>query len=168
MNNSLSTLVRSSLVVPVGKSGAVSRNMSKAAEAMIDASALSIVSTAIYGKGTAKKLAVAQLTGLHTVEYFTNRDSIDGGEWADFLMALIARHGEKTFNPASMKGKAGASAYMRTTIQAIELAGACDGWNDKLQERMAQAEQDAANVDRLHEAALVAARLAAEAAKVGE
>ena len=166
--SNLTNLVKSSLVVPVGKSGAVSRSMSKLAEAMVDASALSIISTAVYGKGASKKLAIAQLEGLHTVDKFTARDEIDGGEWADFLMALIARHGEKTFNPATMKGKAGAAAYMRVTLQAIELKGTCDGWTDKLQETMKHAEIDAFHVERLVQVALERAREAAELAAAEE
>ena len=162
--NAIATLVRTNLVVPVGKTGKVSKSNEKAASVLQEASALATISAAVLGSGAIKKLAVMQLQGLHTVEYFTSRESIDGGEWADFLTALVARHGSGTFNPATMRGKNGAVAYVKTTIAALELKGAVDGWTDKLQTKLGIAEEDLANVERLVAAAMAAAAVAAPAA----
>lgn len=160
--SNLSNLVNANLLVPVGKNGKVSRSIERVASVMAEASAAAVISAAVYGKGAAKKLAVMQLTGLHTVEHFTGRSAIDGGEWSDFLMALVARHGEKTYNPTTMKGKSGVVSYMRTTVSALELKGACDGWTEALSKKMAAAEEDAAHADRLMFAAVEAAAKAAE------
>lgn len=160
--SSIQSFVAASLLVPVGKSGKVSKQNEKAASVMAEASATAILSAAIVGKGAVKKLAIAQLQGLHTVEYFTNRDEIDGGEWADFLQALVARHGIATFNPSTMKGKRGVVAYLNTTRTAIEVKGASDDWSKALQARFAQVEEDLAHAERLMDVANIKASLAAE------
>lgn len=159
----IQALVSANLMVPVGKNGKVSKATNRAAAVMQDASAKAIISAAVFGKGTTKKLAVLQLQGLHTVEYFTNRAEIDGGEWADFLQALVARHGERTFNPSTMRGKAGVVSYLRTTRSAIELKGATDDWTDALTKKLAQVEEDLFHAERLMQVAIEAAARATEA-----
>jgi hypothetical protein len=161
---SIATFVASNLLVPTGKNGKVSKQNEKAASVMADASATAILSAAIIGKGAVKKLAIAQLQGLHTVEYFTNRAEIDGGEWADFLQALVARHGVATFNPATMKGKKGVVAYLNTTRTALEVKGASDGWTNSLTSKMATIEEDLFQAERLLDVANIKAALAAEQA----
>lgn len=161
---SIATFVSSNLMVPVGKGGKVSKQNEKAASVMQDASATAIISAAIIGKGAVKKLAIAQLQGLHTVEYFTNREEIDGGEWADFLQALVARHGIATFNPSTMKGKRGVVAYLNTTRTAIEVKGASDDWTKALSARMEAVESDLFHAERLLDIANVKAALAASQA----
>lgn len=159
---SITTFVAANLMVPVGKGGKVSKQNEKAASVMQNASATAILSAAIIGKGAVKKLAIAQLQGLHTVEYFTNRGEIDGGEWADFLQALVSRHGIATFNPSTMKGKRGVVAYLNTTRTAIEVKGASDDWTKALMSRMAAIEDDLAQAERLLEVADIQASLVAE------
>lgn len=162
--NAIAALVNTNVMLPVGKTGKVSKSVDKVGHVLRDASALATISAAIYGKGTAKKVAVLQLRGLHTVEFFTDRESIDGGEWSDFLMALVARHGEKTFNPQTMRGKAGVVAYLRNTLQDHEVKGASDGWTESRAKKVAQVEQDLANAERLMAVAIEAAKAAEEVA----
>lgn len=161
---SITTFVSSNLLVPVGKGGKVSKQNEKACAVMRDASATAIISAAILGKGAVKKLALTQLQGLHTVEYFSNRKEIDGGEWADYLQALVARHGIATFNPSTMKGKRGVVAYLNTTRTAIEVKGAADDWSKALAARMESVESDLFHAERLVEIAMIKATLAAEEA----
>lgn len=160
----ITNFVSSNLLVPVGKGGKVSKQNEKAASVMAEASATAILSAALIGKGAVKKLAIAQLQGLHTVESFTNRDEIDGGEWADFLQALVARHGIATFNPSTMKGKRGVVAYLSTTRTAIEVKGASDDWSKALQARMVAIEEDLHHAERLMDVANVKAAIAADTA----
>jgi ribosomal protein L24 len=160
----ITSFVRAALTIPTGKNGKVSKQNEKAASVMCEASATAIISAAINGKGAVKKLAIAQLQGLHSVESFTNRDEIDGGEWADFLQALVARHGIATFNPSTMKGKRGVVAYLNTTRTAIEVKGASDDWTKALSARMEAVEEDLFHAERLLDIANIKASLAAAAA----
>ena len=161
---SISSFIAANLLVPVGKGGKVSKQNEKAASVMCEASATAILSAAIIGKGAVKKLAIAQLQGLHTVESFTNRDELDGGEWSDFLQALVARHGIATFNPSTMKGKRGVVSYLSTTRTAIEVKGASDDWTKALTARMVAIEEDLFHAERLVEIAMIKATLAQEEA----
>lgn len=160
--SNIQSFVAANLLVPVGKGGKVSKQNEKAASVMAEASATAILSAAIVGKGAVKKLAIAQLQGLHTVEFFTNRDEIDGGEWSDFLQALVARHGIATFNPSTMKGKRGVVAYLSTTRTAIEVKGASDDWSKALAARLASVEEDLHHAERLMDVANIKASMAAE------
>lgn len=161
---SITTFVSANLLVPVGKGGKVSKQNEKACAVMRDASATAIISAAILGKGAVKKLALTQLQGLHTVEYFSNREEIDGGEWADYLQALVARHGIATFNPGTMKGKRGVVSYLSTTRTAIEVKGAADDWSKALSARMVSVEEDLFHAERLVEIAMIKATIAQEEA----
>ena len=140
------------IALPSVKTGKVAKGDEKAAQILNDASMLALVSAAMNGKGAIRKVARQNLAGVQSVESFTGREALDGGEWGDFLAALVGRHGVTDFNRQTMRGKSGATAYMDLVCRSLGVAfdkAETVAAQDRIAKKIAQAETDKAHVMRL-------------------
>lgn len=152
MSNIVNVNTHQTLSAPLTSKGTISKTNSKALVVLDNASRTALVSAAINGKGAVRKVALANLSGVQSVESFTSRDAIDGSEWGDFLVALTARYGVNQFNRATMRGKSGCDQFMALVVKALELKVELSDTvkaQDAAIKRLGQAQDDAAHVTRL-------------------
>ncbi|NVN99241.1 MAG: hypothetical protein HXX17_07955 [Geobacteraceae bacterium] len=149
--------VNETIIAPLTAKGEESTGNMKAAVVLREASTMALISAAVNGKGAVRKVAIANLSGLQSVDKFTSCDALDGAEWGDFLAALVGEFGVADFNRATMRGKHGAGSYMATVRSALVVKfnrAETVKAQETAQKKLSRAQDVAAHVTRLQTARL--------------
>ncbi len=154
------------------KKGKVTVSSEKTAHALNLLSGRAVIGAALDGKGAIGKQArMAIRTQAVTLDGLLCQASLDGAQWGDLLGLLVAEFGVAHLNRTTMRGKAGAVAYMAQVVKSCELKfdGAETG---KVSERAAlaliRAQDVQVGVSALYAAAEAARIEAAAAAAAAE
>lgn len=109
--------IAQTLSLPVDKNGELTTATQKAGELLTQVTREGFVAMAVHGKGQLKKIAIANLEGVKSLDMYFAQPSIDGGEWSNVLALLVSEFGAGCYNRATMKGKSGADQFMALVVR---------------------------------------------------